>query len=75
MTLDKLELTPRVTTMGCGIYEAGDTELCYVKLFVTDTGYVLPVNHRIISEEDLLAVYKQGLADGHLYAACPLESE
>ena len=67
--LENLKLTPRVTTMGCGIYEVGDIELCYVKLFITDTGYVLPVNHRIISEEDLLAVYKQGLADGHLYAA------
>ena len=65
--MDELKLTPRITTMGCGIYDAGDTERCYVKLFVTDTGYVLPVNHRVISEEDLMNVYKQGLLDGHLY--------
>jgi hypothetical protein len=33
-------------------------------LFVTETGFVLPTNHRSISEEDLLAVYEQGFQDG-----------
>ena len=63
---ESLKLTPRILRKGCGIYEAGDTEVCYVKLFVTDTGYVLPVNHRIISEEDLMDVYVRGFEDGRL---------
>lgn len=62
--MDQLPITPRHTTMGCGIYEAGDTDLCYVKLFVTDTGFVLPVNHRMITEQDLMDVYKRGYLDG-----------
>lgn len=62
--LENLELTPRVTTMGCGIYEAGDTERCYTLLFITNRGYVLPINHRAISSDDLMNVYKQGLLDG-----------
>lgn len=61
--MDSLPLSPRVSKFGCGIYEAGDTEKCYVKLFVTDGGFVLPVNHRSISEEDLLEVYTQGRLD------------
>lgn len=70
---NSLEIRPRITTMGCGIYEAGDAERCYVKLFVTDTGYVLPTNHRSLSEEDLLDVYKQGYLDG-LAAEKPSEA-
>lgn len=62
--LENLELTPRTTTMGCGIYEAGNVDICYTLLFVTNSGYVLPVNHRAISCEDLMNVYKQGLQDG-----------
>ena len=62
--LDKLELSPRTLSRGCGIYEAGNAERCYVKLFVTEAGYVLPVNHRVLSEEDLLEVYEQGYSDG-----------
>ena len=64
--LDSIRLTPKVVGYGYGIYEAGDTERCYVKLFVTDTGYVLPVNHRAISEEDLMEAYIQGRMDGPL---------
>jgi len=58
--MDSLKLTPRTLKLGCGIYEAGDTEKCYVKLFVTDGGRVLPVNHRVISEEDLMDAYCWG---------------
>ena len=58
--IDALKLEPRTSRYGCGIYEAGDTDRCYVKLFVTDDGFVLPVNHRVISEDDLMEVYVQG---------------
>ena len=56
--MDSLKLTPRTLKLGCGIYEAGEN--CYVKLFVTDGGRVLPVNHRTISEEDLMEAYCWG---------------
>src|ERR1035437_3107470 len=60
MTMENLKLTARTTTMGCGIYDAGDPEKCYTKLFVTDGGRVLPLNHRVITEEDIMTVYKWG---------------
>ena len=63
-TMDKLELRARIQRCGCGIYEAGSDDRCYVRLFVTDSGYVLPVNHRVIGEEDLMEVYTQGVIDG-----------
>jgi len=47
--MDSLQLTPRTTARGCGIYEVGDPEKCYTLLFVTDSGWVLPINHRIIT--------------------------
>jgi hypothetical protein len=62
--MDLLKLTPRTTQRGCGIYEAGDTDKCYVKLLVTDSGRVMPINRRIISEEDLLEVYQWGWIEG-----------
>ena len=62
--MDKLELRARIQRCGCGIYEAGSDDRCYVRLFVTDSGYVLPVNHRVIGEEDLMEVYTQGVIDG-----------
>ena len=68
--LDSIKLTPRIIGHGCGIYEAGDSERCYVRLFVTDAGYVLPVNHRAISEEDLMEVYTQGRVDGQGDLGC-----
>jgi hypothetical protein len=58
--LDSLKLTPRTTTLGCGIYEAGDPQKCYAKLFVTEGGRVLPVSHHAITEDDLMTVYKWG---------------
>ena len=61
---NSLPLNPRISQHGAGIYEAGDTERCYVKLFVTDSGCVLPVNHRVITAEDLLTVYGWGVEDG-----------
>jgi hypothetical protein len=66
---DSLRLTARTLRYGCGIYEAGDTEKCYVKLFVTDDGFVLPVNHRVITEEDLIEVYVQGRMRGQREAS------
>ena len=53
-------MTPRKSTLGCGIYDAGDPEKCYVKLFITDGGRVLPVNYRTITEDDLMMVYGWG---------------
>lgn len=70
---DQLELTPRVTRYGCGIYEAGDTERCYVKLFITDTGRVIPVNHRVISDEDLMDAYVWGREDAEEFARRKVE--
>lgn len=65
---DSIEGTLRVhssvSTRGCGIYEVGDTERCYTKLFITDSGCVLPVNHRMVSNEDLMTVYGWGYDDG-----------
>ncbi len=59
-----LPIDPRSTMFGCGIYEAGDSERCYVKLFVTNAGCVIPINHRSISEEDLMQAYQWGYQDG-----------
>lgn len=61
--MENLKLTPRTQQYGAGIYEVGDTKKCYVKLFVTDTGRVLPVNYRVITEDDLLTAYGWGLED------------
>ena len=58
--MQNLKLTARTLKFGCGIYEAGNPEKCYVKLFVTDGGRVLPVNHRAITEEDLMEAYCWG---------------
>lgn len=58
--LDSLKLTAKTLMLGCGIYEAGDTDKCYTSLFVTDGGRVLPVNHRAISQEDLMQAYIWG---------------
>ncbi len=62
--MDILRIEPRTQMRGCGIYEAGDADRCYVKLFITDSGCVLPVNHRVITEEDLMKVYQWGWEDG-----------
>lgn len=61
--LTSLKLTPRTTTLGCGIYDAGDPEKCYTKLFVTDSGRVIPINHRVLTEDDLMTAYKWGRED------------
>jgi len=60
--METLNLSPRITILGAGIYEAGNDG--YARLFVTDTGKVLPTNHRVITEDDLLTVYKWGREDG-----------
>ena len=58
-----LEVQARQLQGGAGLYDAGNTGRCYTKLFITDTGRVLPVNHRSITEEDLLTVYNWGMED------------
>ena len=73
--MDKLELRARIQRCGCGIYEAGSDDRCYVRLFVTDSGYVLPVNHRVIGEEDLMEVYAQGVIDGRGGSPLPDDAE
>lgn len=61
--INSLKLSMRKGQYGAGIYDAGDIDKCYTKLFVTDSGRVLPVNQRVISEDDLLTVYAWGLED------------
>jgi hypothetical protein len=58
-----LKLESRKMSYGCGIYEAGDREKCYVKLFVTDSQRVMPITGHIISDDDLMEVYKWGRLD------------
>jgi hypothetical protein len=60
---ESLPLTARKAQGGAGIYEAGDTELCYMKLFVTDTNRVIALTGRMITEDDLLTVYNWGRED------------
>lgn len=62
--MGKLSTASSHSTRGCGVYEVGDTERCYVKLFITDAGCVMPVNHRMINTEDLMTVYGWGYDDG-----------
>lgn len=64
--MNSIILTPRVQVMGAGIYEVGDPEKCYAKLFVTDTGRAMPVSDRVITEDDLLTVYGWGHEDGRV---------
>lgn len=66
---ENLRAEPRVTRYGCGIYEVGD----YVKLFITDSGHVIPVNHRILCEEDLMQAYVWGREDGRSESAPAVE--
>lgn len=63
-----IRLTPRTETFGCGIYEVGDPEKCYVKLFVTHTDRVIPVTGRVITEDDLITAYTWGRLDAEEYA-------
>lgn len=58
--MDSLPISPRTIKFGCGIYEVGDPDKCHVKLFIADNGYALPINHRVITEGDLLEVFTQG---------------
>jgi hypothetical protein len=58
-----LKIEPKTTSFGCGLYEVGDTERCYVKLFITDTGYVVS-NPYAASGEILMDVYRVGYEDG-----------
>lgn len=64
---ESLRLEGKTTSKGCGIYSAGDPEKCYVELFVTDSGRVVPLNGGrgiAISGELLMQVYQWGLEDG-----------
>jgi hypothetical protein len=63
VSLENLRLTARTARYACGIYDAGDPDKCYVKLFVTDSGRVLPLNHRVITEEDVMDAYTWGRQD------------
>jgi hypothetical protein len=58
--MENLKLTPRTTVLGAGIYEAGTS---YQRLFVTDSGKVLSVTGRVITENDLLTAYRWGRED------------
>ena len=73
--LDSLKLTMRKGQYTAGIYEAGDVEKCYTKLFVTDSGRVLPVNHRGLTEDDLLQVYSWGREDAFAEMGKPIIGE
>ena len=56
--IENVKVSARTLKSGCGIYEVeGD---CYVKLFITDGGRVIPINHRAISEEDLMQAFEWG---------------
>jgi hypothetical protein len=59
--ITSIPIEPRTEINGAGIYEAGS--FSSLKLFVTDFGKVLPINHRVITEDDLLTVYKRGWED------------
>jgi hypothetical protein len=61
--MNSLKLTAIKLQYGAGIYDAGDTSRCYTKLFVTDSGRVLPLNHRVLSEDDILQAYAWGVED------------
>jgi hypothetical protein len=54
----ELKLSARTLVNGCGIYQAGETEDCYLRLFVTDGGRAMPVSG--ISAEDLMIAYEWG---------------
>ena len=58
--MENLKLTPRRLQGRCGIYDAGDAEKCYTKIFVTEGGRVLPINGRGITEDDLMMVFDWG---------------
>lgn len=60
---DSLRLDARTTTGACGIYTAGDPEKCYARLFVTDSGRVVPITG-LVNEEMLMTVYEWGREDG-----------
>ena len=70
--LDSVKLTMRTGKYTAGIYEAGDTGKCYTRLFVTDSGRVLPTNHRALTEDDLLEVYGWGREDAYAELGKPL---
>ena len=65
----ELKLEPRKLQAGSGIYEVGND--CFLKLFVTDGGRALPVNHRIITEDDLLLAYSWGRLEERESASGP----
>lgn len=60
--IEGLELRARQTMMHCGIYEVGDPERCYIRLLVSDGGFVMPL--RGISEDDALTLFVQGYHEG-----------
>lgn len=56
----RLPLEPQQQRYGCGIYEAGKNGL---RMFVTDTGHVMPVQGRVTTADDLMQVYVWGRRD------------
>lgn len=58
--MDKLRLEPRTTILGAGIYIVGSN---HDRMFVTDSGKLIAVTGRIITEEDLLKAYRWGRED------------
>jgi hypothetical protein len=62
--MDSLKVSARRLQFGAGIYEVGED--CYVKMFITDLGRCIPINHRAISEEDLLQAYQWGRKEERL---------
>jgi hypothetical protein len=61
----RLLIEPRSQRYGCGIYEAGANGL---RVFATDSGRVLPIQRRIITDEDLMEVYVWGRLDAEIAA-------
>jgi len=61
--IEGLELRTLQRMMGCGIYEVGDPDRCYVRLFVSDGGFVMPMRGHL-TEDDALTLFVQGFHEG-----------
>jgi hypothetical protein len=66
--IDNLKIEGRHLCYGCGIYEVGTDG---VRMFITDTGHVIPVQGRAIQPEDLMQAYSWGRKDQEEYYSAP----
>lgn len=57
-----IKVEPRVIAGQCGVYEIGHQDSS-LRVFITDRGRLIAINHRVITADDLIEAYSWGRAE------------